>query len=74
MIKADATYDYFDQNSLRDLTFIDLQGDVQTSVAFSLGQLDSVGTAGEDAIYPIYRILAQKIVEGIIGTGGGGGS
>lgn len=74
VVKADATYDYFDQNSLKDLTFIDLEGTTQTSVAFSLGQLDSVGAAGEDATYPIYRILAQKIVEGIIGTGGGSGS
>lgn len=70
VIKADAQYDYVDPNSLQDLSFIDPDtGRRVTSIAFSLGQLDSVGTAGEDAIYPIYKILAQKIVDGLIAAG-----
>jgi hypothetical protein len=70
IIKADAQYDYVDPNSLRDLSFIDpTTGRRATSIAFSLGQLDSVGAAGEDAIYPIYRVLAQKIVDGLIAAG-----
>lgn len=75
IIKADAMYDYVDPNSLRDLSFIDPDnGKRRTSIAFSLGQLDSVGTAGEDAIYPIYRLLAQKIVDGLIAAGDDDGS
>lgn len=70
VVKADTAYDYFDHNSLQDLSFINFDGERDTSIAFSLGQLDSVGAAGEDAIYPLYRLLAQKIVEGILGTGG----
>jgi len=71
-IKADADYDYVDPNSLRDLSFIDpTTGSRLTSIAFSLGQLDSVGAAGEDAIYPIYQTLAQKIVDGMLASGGG---
>ncbi|MBS0630099.1 MAG: hypothetical protein JSS30_07765 [Verrucomicrobia bacterium] len=70
VIKADAMYDYVDPNSLRDLSFIDPDtGRRVTSISFSLGQLDSVGTAGEDATYPVFRLLAQKIVDGLIASG-----
>lgn len=69
-IKAFADYDYVDSNSLQDLSFIDpTTGTRVTSIAFSLGQLDSVGSAGEDALNPIYRELAQKIVDGMIASG-----
>lgn len=69
-IKAFADYDYVDSNSLQDLSFIDPStGTRVTSIAFSLGQLDSVGSAGEDALHPIYRQLAQKIVEGMVASG-----
>jgi len=72
IIKADAEYDYVDPNSLQDLSFIDpATGRRATSIAFSLGQLDSVGTAGEDATYPIFKKLAQKIVDGLIASGDG---
>lgn len=70
IIEADADYDYVDPNSLQDLSFIDpATGTRTTSIGFSLGQLDSVGAAGEDAIYPIYKRLAQKIVDGMIASG-----
>ncbi len=70
-VQADAEYDYADSNSLRDLSFIDpVTGDRTTSITFSLGQLDTVGGAGEDAIYPVYRALAQKIIDGLIASGG----
>ncbi|NGX37814.1 MAG: hypothetical protein K1000chlam2_00977 [Chlamydiae bacterium] len=69
-VKADADYDYVDPNSLRDVSFIDPATGVRTtSIAFSLGQLDSVGAAGEDATYPIYHLLARKIVDGMLATG-----
>lgn len=69
ILKADGTYDYVDTNSLQDLSFVNQEGIRQTSIAFSLGQLDSVGAAGEEAIYPIYRKLAQKIVDGLMAAG-----
>lgn len=69
VIKASADYDYADPNSLADLSFENFNGKRATAIDFSLGQLDTVGSAGEDAIYPIYRRLAQKIVEGMLATG-----
>lgn len=66
IIQVDAVYDYVDDNSLKDLSFINAQGVRQTSIAFSLGQLDSVGAAGEDALIPLFRRAAQKIVDGLI--------
>lgn len=70
ILQATADYDYVDPNSLQDLSFIDPStGSRLTSIAFSLGQLDSVGSAGEDVMYPIYQKLAQKIVEGMIASG-----
>lgn len=69
-IKATADYDYDDPNSLVDLSFIDPDTNRRvTSIDFSLGQLDSVGAAGEDATSPIYRKLAQRIVDGMIASG-----
>ncbi|NGX26739.1 MAG: hypothetical protein K940chlam6_00664 [Chlamydiae bacterium] len=71
IVKAGADYDYVDSNSLQDLSFIDpATGARTTSIAFSLGQLDSVGSAGENAIYPIYDRLAQRIVDGMVASGG----
>jgi len=69
VIESSADYDYVDQNSLLDLSFIDAAGDRQTSIAFSLGQLDSVAAAGEDALYPTYDQLAQRIIDGLIAAG-----
>lgn len=69
IIKADATYDYVDSDSLVDLSFTNQSGKRETSIDFSLGQLDSVGVAGEDAIYPIYKKLAQKVIYGLIAAG-----
>jgi len=71
IVKAGSDYDYVDPNSLQDLSFIDPKAASRTtSIAFSLGQLDSVGSAGENAIYPIYHKLAQKIIDGMIASGG----
>jgi len=69
-IKAGADYDYDDPNSLQDLSFVNpATGRLATSIQFSLGQLDNVGSAGENAIYPIYDRLARRIVDGMIASG-----
>jgi hypothetical protein len=65
-ISASADYDYVDYNSIKDLTFIQPGGKPITIIDFSLGQLDSIEGAHDDAQTPIFRKLAQKIVDGLI--------
>lgn len=66
VVNAVADYDYVDSNSICDLTFTTPHGKPQKVLDFSLGQLDSVEGAHDDTGIVIYRILAQKIVEGLI--------
>jgi outer membrane lipopolysaccharide assembly protein LptE/RlpB len=66
VVKAYADYDYVDSNSIRDLTFYTPNGVPEKVLDFSLGQLDSVEGAHDDAFAVIYRQLAQKIVDGLI--------
>jgi len=66
IINATADYDYVDSNSIRDLVFFNSDGKPQTVLDFSLGQLDSVDGGHDDARLPVYRSLAQKIVDGLI--------
>lgn len=65
-VKAWADYDYVDQTSIKDLTFINDEGKSETVLDFSLGQLDSVDGAHDDASILIYRRMAQKIVGGLL--------
>ena len=64
-VTAQTEYDYVDQNSIHDLTFTPPGGKSQTVIDFSLGQLDSSGAADSDAGDLLYRLLAQKILDGI---------
>jgi hypothetical protein len=63
MISASAEYDYIDSNSIRDLVFSNPDGKDATVINFSLGQLDSIEGAHDDAQAPIFRKLAQKLVD-----------
>ncbi len=65
-VKTHADYDYVDSNSIRDLVFFNTDGVPEKILDFSLGQLDSVVGAHDDASPVIYRYLAQKIVEGLL--------
>jgi hypothetical protein len=65
IVKADAEYDYTNPNSIRDLRF-KAGGFSQPTIDFSLGQLDSIEGAQDAASTPLYRHLAQKIVDGIM--------
>jgi hypothetical protein len=66
ILTASADYDYVDYNSIKDLTFIQPDGTPTTSIDFSLGQLDSIEGAHDDAQTPIFRKLAQKIADGLL--------
>lgn len=66
VVKGYSEYDYVDSNSIRDLTFINSDGEPETVLDFSLGQLDSIEGAHDDSSIVAYRHLAQKIVDGIV--------
>ena len=66
VVSATADYDYVDSNSIRDLTFTEPNGTPQKVLDFSLGQLDSVEGGHDDSSFLIYRLLAQKIVDGLL--------
>ncbi len=69
VISAYADYDYVDSNSIVDLTFSPPDGRPQTVLDFSLGQLDSIEGARDGTGTPVYRSLAQKIIDGLIVQG-----
>jgi len=62
VICASADYDYIDSHSSRDLIYLSPNGPT-TVIDFSLGQLDSIEGGHDDARLPIFRKLAQAIVE-----------
>lgn len=64
-ISAFGDYDFVDSDSLRDTSFINPAGVRESSLFFSLGQLDSINGAQRASLDPIHRRLALKIVEGI---------
>jgi hypothetical protein len=56
-------FDYVDQDSLKDLSFIDNYGKRRSVLAFSCGQLESKTSAQDGAYLCLYRKMAQKIVD-----------
>lgn len=65
-VKASSEFDYVDQDSLNDLSFIDPNGQRTTVLSFSLGQLESIESAKEAALKPLYERLAKKVVDAIL--------
>ncbi len=66
LVKSSTEYDYVDSDSIHDLTFINSQGKREKVITFSLGQLDSIEGAQDDALFPLYESLARKVVDGLL--------
>ncbi len=62
-ITADVDYDYVNQDSLNDLSFFNNSNNRTTVLSFSLGQLESIESAKHAALTPLFRKVAQKIVD-----------
>ncbi len=65
-IFADGEFDSVNPSVLDDLTFINPLGFREKVIQFSLGQLDSEEGGTDNVRIPLYRQLAQSIVDGII--------
>ncbi len=65
-VTAFADFDYTDVNSIYDLAFIGPHDKRTTVLNFSLGQVDSIEGAQDDAIVAVYRQLAQKVVSALV--------
>ena len=66
IVTADADYDYINSDDVDEISFTNSQNKPQSTISFSLGQLDSIEGAQDDVSIPLYRHLSQKIVDGII--------
>ena len=65
-ISAHVDFDYVNSDSIRDLTFINRQGEREKVIRFSLGQLDSIEGAQDSAATPLFGELANKIVNAVL--------
>lgn len=66
-VKAFMEYDYVNSDNLVDLTFLGPDNQRLTVLNYSLGQLDSIEGAEDNALDPLYRHMAQKIIDGLLG-------
>ena len=66
VISADVDYDYVDQDSINDLSFDDGIGRCPI-LSYSLGQLDSLSSAQNGSLTPLYKNLAQNIMSALLG-------
>ncbi|HRW58378.1 MAG TPA: hypothetical protein P5048_02025 [Chlamydiales bacterium] len=64
-ITAYADYDFVEQNSIKDLSFIDQNNQREKIIQFSLGQLESKAEAQEASLMPLYKALSKKIIHSI---------
>ena len=65
IVLAYTDYDFVQQDSYQDLSFVNTQGQREEVLSFSLGQLDSLPSAQEAALKPLFRKLAEKIVQSL---------
>ncbi|MFA5250254.1 MAG: hypothetical protein WC371_02450 [Parachlamydiales bacterium] len=62
-ITEDIDFDFVEEDSLGDLSFVDGAGTRKSVLAFSLGQLESINAAQEAAKRVLYRKAARRIIE-----------
>ena len=62
-LEAFEDFDYIQQDSLRELTFIDNNNQRQSVLNFSLGQLEANESAKMAAKKPLFEKISKKIVE-----------
>ena len=60
-----ADYDYSDVNSLPSLSYVTPSGKIEPLLQFSLGQMDSIEGAQDDAAIAAYRHLAAQIARSL---------
>jgi len=65
-VSSFADYDYTDPGSPQDLLFTAPSGGSESIIQFSLGQLDSYEGGHDAASSPVFKQLAQKIIEGLL--------
>jgi len=65
VVQAFVDYDYVDGDSVQDLAFTLPDGTRDTTLRFSLGQLEERFSAKSAAVKPLYIALSRKIVEEI---------
>jgi hypothetical protein len=61
-IQAYSEYDYANPSSINELAFIDSCCTCRSSLKFSLGQFDSIDSAEDNALSPLFRRLAHEIM------------
>ena len=60
-VKAHEDYDYVDSHSINDLSFLTPTGSRISTLEFSLGQLDSVQGAQDNAAIPLFQKIGEQI-------------
>lgn len=66
VVQANGSFDFVEPNTLEDVSFINCDGMRETTLNFSLGQLDSYAAGVDNVLIPIYRQLADEIVDNLI--------
>lgn len=62
-ITTDSDYDFVEKDTLDDLSFVDPLGNRIKVLPFSIGQLEAIESAQTAALTPLYRQVAQKVID-----------
>ncbi|MBI5345584.1 MAG: hypothetical protein HZB76_00340 [Chlamydiae bacterium] len=62
-INTDSDYDFVEKDTLDDLSFVDPLGNRIKVLPFSMGQMESIESAQTAALTPLYRQVAQKVID-----------
>lgn len=65
-VSAQVNYDFVNPSALKNIEFTNGVGSKETTLHYSLGQLDSEEGARSEATHPLYQELANKIAEVLV--------